>query len=225
MLILFAGEKGGTGKSTLAVQIGILRVTRGYSAVVVDGDPQATAKNWLNRRAVNQQNSFKGLYPQISCIGMEGGDFYNQLPALVDEYDDIIIDIAGRDSEEMRRALGFVDVVVFPVRPTINDLETAPKMDKLVGQFLTVKSHIKKAFFVLSQASPNVFREATNQDAIDYLKACEHITTSSTIIFSRSAYEKASLQGLAVHELRPSATKAKEEINKLYNDIFDHDCK
>jgi chromosome partitioning protein len=215
MLILFAGEKGGSGKSSLAVQIGILRVLRGGSAVIIDSDPQATANNWINRRTVE---------PKINCLQMNGSDFYNQLPALVDEYDDIIIDIAGRDSEEMRRALGFVDVVVFPVRPTINDLETAPKMDKLVGQFLNV-SHIKKAFFVLSQASTNVYRKATNQDAINYLKACDNIETTQTIIFSRSAYEKASLQGLAVDELRPSATKAKEEINKLYNDIFDHDCK
>lgn len=212
MIILFAGEKGGSGKSTLAVQIGIMRVQRQHSAVIVDADPQGTAKNWINRRAVS---------PKINCLEMEAENFYNQLPTLLDEYEDIIIDIAGRDSVEMRRALGFVDIVVFPVRPTMNDLETASKMDALVGQFSG--THIKKAFFILSQASPNFHRTTNNQDAIDYLNLCKHIATSSTVICSRAAYEKASIAGVAVGELKPAAVKAQEEINKLYTEIFNND--
>ena len=216
MLILFAGEKGGSGKSTLAVQTGIERVRRGHTAVILDGDPQATAKNWIKRRTIE---------PQINCLEMNTKQFYSEIPSLIDEYEDIIIDIAGRDSEEMRRALGFVDVAVFPVRPTMNDLETAPKMDELVGQFLGVTNHIRKAFFVLSQASPNPFRKATNKDALDYLVECENIETSSVVICNRSAYEKASLEGVSVSELRPAATKAEKEIDKLYNEIFSDDAK
>ena len=211
MLILFAGEKGGSGKSTLAVQTGIERVRRGHSAIIIDGDPQATARNWINRRTIE---------PQISCIQMKARDFHKKIPELLDEYEDIIIDIAGRDSEEMRRALGFVDVVIFPVRPTMNDLETAEKMDELVGSFLNVTNHIKNAFFVLSQASPNPFRSSTNKDALGYLVECENITTSQVVICSRSAYEKASIEGVAVSELKPAAGKAKKELDQLYKEIF-----
>lgn len=211
MLILFAGEKGGSGKSTLAVQIGIERVRQGHAAIIIDGDPQATARNWISRRSIE---------PQVSCIEMRAQDFNKNIPELLEDYEDIIIDIAGRDSEEMRRALGFVDVVIFPVRPTMNDLETAEKMDELVGSFLSVTNHLKKAFFVLSQASPNPFRSSTNKDALGYLVACENIATSEVVVCSRSAYEKASIEGVAVSELKPAASKAKKELDQLYKEIF-----
>lgn len=216
MIILFSGEKGGSGKSTLAVQIGIERVKHGHPALIIDSDPQATAKNWINRRTIQ---------PLINCIEMKARDFYRRIPELLDEYEDIIIDIAGRDSEEMRCALGFVDIVVFPVRPTMNDLETAQRVDELVGQILTVTNHIKKAFFVLSQAPPNPFRTSTNKDAIDYLTECENIATSPVVICSRSAYERASIEGVSVSELNPTATKAKKELSQLYKEIFSDDSK
>ena len=214
MLILLAGEKGGSGKSTIAVLLGIERAKRGHAVVVVDGDPQGTAKNWLERRKKS------GLEPVVPCEMMVAKDFHAKMPKLVDKYEDIIIDIAGRDSEEMRSALGFVDLVLFPVRPTMNDLETAEKMDQLVGRYLEVASHLKRALFVISQASPNPFRVSTNNEAKEFLAECGNIEICETMICSRAAYERASIEGASVSEIEQKDRKANEETINLYNDIF-----
>ena len=215
MLILIAGEKGGSWKSTIAVQLGIERTRKGVSTLVIDGDTQGTAHNWLSRRAAS------GHEPIVPCEEIRTGEFHVKMPNLVDQYEDIIIDIAGRDSAEMREALGFVDIAIFPVRPTMNDLETASRMDMLVGKYLKISEHLKRAVFVLSQASPNPFRSYTNRDAISYLSDCENIETLKSIICSRAAYERASIEGAAVTELTPAVRMAAKEFTNFYKEIFE----
>ncbi len=151
---------------------------------------------------------------------MQSSDFHQEIAKLVDNYDDIIIDIAGRDSEEMRVALGFVDTVIFPIRPTMNDLETSGKMDALIGRFLEQETYLKKSLFVLSQASPNPFRKSTTRDAQDYLSECGNIDVSQAVISLRAAYEKASIEGASISELSPKDHKAIKEFTQLYNEIF-----
>jgi len=214
MLILIAGEKGGSGKSTIAVQLGIERAKAGKSVLVVDGDPQATASNWLKRR----KNS--GLKPPVPYQKMQADDFNKELQKLVDKYDDIIIDIAGRDSEEMRQALMFVDIVLFPLRPTKNDLETAGNMDALIGRFLEKKTYLQKALFVISQSSPNPFRKSTTLEAKDYLSECGNIDVCESVVCLRASHERASIEGASVSELSPPDRKAKNEFLGFYKEIF-----
>lgn len=214
MIILFAGEKGGSGKSTLAVHIAIERALKEGSVVLIDADPQGTATNWITRREQY------GVEPKIHCAAMRSADFTEKLPALAEQYDDIIIDVAGRDSREMRSALSFSDVAVFPLRPTLNDLETAANIDTLVSEFQGDDFYLQKAFFVLSQASTNIFRSGTNQDAIDYLSDYGNIDLCSVSIGMRSSFEKASIEGCSVSELAPPDGKARKEVDGLYNAIF-----
>ena len=214
MLVLIAGEKGGSGKSTLAIQLAIYAAAQGQKVLLVDGDPQATSINWIRRR-----KRFSDL-PMPDTVAMRAPDFRHHLGDLVDRYEHVFIDIAGRDNDEMRTALSFVDLALFPLRPTQLDLETAPGMNALVGEFRHINSYLRKALFIVSQASPNPNRSTTLYEAQEFLMGFEHIELADNFLCLRSAYEHASRDGLAVYEVRPADKQAAEEFYAVYDEVM-----
>ena len=214
MLVLIGGQKGGSGKSTLAVQLALIAAANKARVLLIDGDPQGTALNWITRR-----RGLKNL-PMPDTEAMRAPDFSSRLPGLVGKYDHTIIDIAGRDSDEMRTALGFVDVVLFPLRPTMNDLETSSAMNMLVGEYRDKKLPLSRAMFVLSQVSPSPTRRTILYEAIAFLEGFAYVGLADSFLCMRSAYERASIEGLAVPELRPKDRHATEEVMSLYEEVL-----
>lgn len=214
MIIAVLGQKGGAGKSTIATQLAASVSQDSKRVLLIDGDEQGTASKWISRRPANAKGE------KIALEQLGSNEFYDRLGQVVDQYDDIIIDVAGRDSEEMRTALSFVDVALFPLRPTINDLETAGAMDSLVSQYWDENKHLKKAMFVLSQSPANPMRGQTGADARDYLSDYGNIETAKNAICSRVAYENAAINGVGVAELNPKDRKAVEEIEALKEEIY-----
>jgi len=214
MIVALVGEKGGTAKTTTTALIGVERALRGKSIALIDGDPQGTLTKRIERRDRAK------ITPKIPCFPVGHGELMPLLKELTETYDDIIIDVAGRDSEEMRQALGVADVAIFPLSPTIEDLETATSMNELMGEILSVKNFLQKAFFLLVKAHANPFMQATNLNALEFLENYGNIETAPFIICSRASYQRASLEGRGISELKPADNKAAREINELYKTIY-----
>lgn len=220
VIILLAGEKGGPGKTTLAVNIAIERARgHGKPVCLVDCDVQASATKWLQRRARSAQAPAVIGHQLFERGAGAEDDLETHLPGLLPHYHDIVIDVGGRDSVEMRRALGFADIAVFPIRPTRTDLDTTAPMNELVGRILSDINPGLRAWFVLSQASPNPFRRQVIEDAADFLSDYGNVETAQSVIHSRAAYENAPIDGLAVTELVPPDRKASEELRQLLKEL------
>ena len=100
MIITIANRKGGVGKTTLATNLAVALSKKG-SLVLVDADDQQSALKWSKRRTENP------IYTEYHT-----GDLKKILLDLQKKYDYIILDIAGRDSEEFRSAwLGCVGTI------------------------------------------------------------------------------------------------------------------
>lgn len=214
MIIAVLGQKGGAGKSTIATQIAAARSLLNQKVLLIDGDDQGTATKWLSRRSEDSEGEV------IHLEQLAATQFYDRLGQVADQYNDIIIDVAGRDSEEMRTALSFVDVALFPLRPTLPDLETAGAMDELVSHAWENNKDLKKALFVLSQSPANPMRGQTGADAREYLSDFGNIETAVNAVCQRVAYENAAIAGAGVAELTPRDKKAVEEINALMGEIY-----
>ncbi len=222
MIVLFAGEKGGAGKSTLAVLTAIERARAGRRVVLVDADTQATATKWLARR---QREKITPQVPTMQLFERGRGvadDLESAMATLVKDFEDIVIDTGGRDSAEMRRALAFAQVAVFPLRPTMNDLDTAHPMDAVTGRIMAKANPNLRTFFTVTQAPSNPFRGSVTGDAKDFLSDCGNIVTGATVIYSRAAYERATIEGRSVSELDPPDNKAAREIADFLTEVF-HD--
>lgn len=124
MIVLIAGVKGGTGKSTLATNLAAHLAGQREDVILLDVDPQATAYRWATRRQEQYPDAPKVHTAQAS------GWVYGVLRDLAGRYSHIIIDSGGHASDAMKSAMLGAQVVYAPLRPSQADLET---VGELVG--------------------------------------------------------------------------------------------
>jgi chromosome partitioning protein len=89
-IILIGGEKGGTGKTTLAVNMAAARAKAGHDVLVVDTDPQGSASYWTAAREE------KKIEPRIPSVQKFGKTLASELRDLGKRYEEIIVDAGGR---------------------------------------------------------------------------------------------------------------------------------
>jgi chromosome partitioning protein len=215
MIILIGGEKGGTGKTTLATNIAAMRALAGQDVLLIDSDPQGSANYWAQNR------DELAIKPRIACVQKFGKGLAMEVKDLAQRYQDIIIDAGGRNSVELRSALVVVDRVYIPVQPSQFDVWTLNSMNTLVE---TAKGFNPElcAKVVISRASTNPSVQES-EETRKLLKDFPNLEPLELIIRDRIAYRKAAKEGRAVTELKPKETKAYEEMTALYNEIFHHE--
>ena len=213
-IILIGGEKGGTGKTTLAVNLAALRALQGRDVLLIDTDIQASASYWA------QSRDEAGTQPRVACIQKFGKGLQTEVRDLAKRYKDLIIDAGGRDSLELRAALVAADRVYIAIQPSQFDIWTLGRMDDLVKTAQGFNPTLQ-AWVVISRAStnPSVSEVA---EARNLLADFEHVQLSSVVIRDRIAYRKAARDGLSVEELKPTDSKAGEEMQALFQEVF-HD--
>lgn len=212
MIILIGGEKGGTGKTTIATNLAAMRALTGRDVLLIDTDPQGSANYWAQSR--DEEN----VTPRVACVQKFGKGLPKEVQDLAHRYQDIIIDAGGRDSIELRSALVVAQKAYVPIQPSQFDIWTLGQMDELV--------ETAKAFNPDLQAKVIISRSSTNpsvhesDDTGKLLNDFTNLDLANVTIRDRIAYRKAAKDGLAVSELKPKDPKAVEEMEALYKEVF-----
>lgn len=212
-IVVFGGEKGGTGKTTLATNLAAMLALKGRDVLLLDTDRQGTASLWATVRAEEK------LEPLVPCVQKFGTGLPSQIRDLAKRYQEVIIDAGGRDSLELRYALGVADRAYIPVQPFQFDIWTVRQMDSLVGMAKTVNEGLQ-AHLVLNRVSTNpVVRE--DQEARDFVgrEGFDHLRLLALTVRDRIAFRKSARDGRGVVELAGDR-KAIAEITELYEEIY-----
>ena len=212
MIIVFGGEKGGTGKTTLATNIAAELAIRGKEVLLMDTDRQESSSSWCYVREEGQ------LKPRIPCILKFGETVKQEINELKNKYNNIVVDCGGRDSIEFRAALLAADKAIIPMRATQFDLWTLSRFSKMINEVRLINIHLQVAL-VLNAANTNPSVKE-HEEAKDYINEFHNMKVLSTNIKDRISFHKAAADGLAVRELTPNDRKASFEINSLYEEIF-----
>lgn len=195
--VAIISQKGGAGKTTLAIHLAAAAQAAGRVALIVDTDPQATASQWASWRTDAPPEVIDSPPPRlaakVAAASGQGADF-------------IVIDTPPHADSAARAAVEVADLVLIPCRPSAFDLSAIQTTAKLV-QLLK-----KPAFVVFTAGSPNAPRI--------YAEAGELIDSFGTppcpvLVPDRAAYRHASAEGRSVMESEPSG-KAADEIRDLY---------
>jgi chromosome partitioning protein len=207
-VIALAGQKGGSGKSTLAVNLSAEALARGFRVLLVDADPQGTARTW---GAV----ALEAGHPAPTIVSM-GADLHRpgQLPALAPGFDLVVVDCPPRHAEVQRSALMVADLALLPSGPSAHDVWALAESVELVQAAQRVRPRLRAAALVTRKVPGTVIgeqaRAALAEVGLPLLRAS---------LGFRVAYQEAPAAGLGVTAYAP-ASEAAAEVRALTDEVL-----
>lgn len=211
MILTVGHTKGGVGKTTLALNIAIARALAGRDVWFINGDRQETALIATTIRAE------KGITPVIACAQYsDGATLRQQVKQTGGKFDDVIIDVGGRDSTALRSALTFTDALIVPFQPRSFDTWEFASISHLVEEAQSLRGEFP-AYAILNCADST---GTDNEEAINALLDYPLLKYLDAPIGRRKSISTASGKGLSVLEYTPKDAKACAEIQTLIDSIF-----
>lgn len=210
MILAVGHTKGGVGKTTLAVNLAIVRANQGQDVLLVDGDEQRTALTFTDLRTEQLGQ------PGYTAVSLQGAALRTQVRQLASKYDDIIIDVGGRDTGSLRAALTVTETLLIPVQPRSFDLWAIDQLLELIVEARELNDHLR-ALAVLNAADA---QGQDNDATIDAMKELEGLEVLSESVGRRKAFSNAAAFGRAVTEYSPRDAKAIDELDNLIKSIY-----
>lgn len=198
-VLVLAGQKGGAGKTTVAVHLAIEAARQGSRVAVIDADPQGSAKAWADARSDE-------TVPLAHVPVGQVADAVNA--ARGDGFDLVVVDTPPHAMARIGAVLRLADFIVLPVQPSVLDLAALPAALELVQQS-------EVPFGVVLSAAPHGVGETA--DVRKSLEAAD-VFVFETVVALRMAFRRAIAQGQSVSEFEP-AGKAAKEIRSLWREI------
>jgi chromosome partitioning protein len=199
--IAIISQKGGSGKTTVAVHLAVCAERAGQIAAIIDLDPQGSAFEWSSRRVAGSPEVIRATSDQLAVLLAQakanGADF-------------AIIDTAPHSDKSATVAAGLADMILIPCRPSAFDVAAIPTTLNI----LKLSKAKDKAFILLNAVPP---QGRTGNEATEGLSTFANV--SPVRLVHRAAYSHAVNDGRSVQEFEPNG-KAAEEIQALYQWII-----
>ncbi|TVR96505.1 MAG: cobyrinic acid a,c-diamide synthase [Rhodospirillales bacterium] len=205
MILAILNQKGGVGKTTLAVHISTALALQGGRVLLVDADPQGSALDWSACREAD---------PLFPVIGLPKNNLHKELPSHAPHYDHILIDGPPRVNELARSAIMASDVVLIPVQPSPYDVWAAKEIVDLLREAAVFKENLKSRFAI----NRKIVNTAIGRDVVEAL-ADYAVPVLGAAVCQRVAFAESAAQGSTVLETDPQGV-ASREIQKLTREIL-----
>ncbi|MBK5966412.1 chromosome partitioning protein ParA [Thiocystis minor] len=194
--IAILSQKGGTGKTTLALNLAVTSEAAGYPTVIIDLDPQASAKEWSKSRDADTPvviSSHASQLDEVLATAKENGAAF------------CLIDTAPHSERDALAAARAADLILIPCRPAILDLRAITVTKELADLANT------PALAVINAAPPRGSLADEAGDAI-----CGYgLEVADVVVTQRMAFVHSLTGGQTVLEFEPDG-KAADEIQALF---------
>jgi len=180
--------------------------------LLIDGDEQQTLSYWYQSRAEG------GDVTGLDQRQLLGAGLRTNLPALAAQYDEVVIDVAGRDSTTQRAALTIADVYLVPFVPRPPDLWTFDLVRELIAKAQQVNPALRAYLFVTRADSQSLKSEGSGL-VLDTLDAIGNARRLAASLGNRVAFANAFNGGLSVLESKPVDSKARAEVVALFTEL------
>lgn len=196
MIIGILNQKGGVGKTTLAVNLAAALARTGGRVLLIDADPQGSSLDWAAAR--------QGP-PLFAVVGLPRPTVHKEIEVVGHGYDHIVIDGPPRVTDLARSAIMASDVVLIPVQPSPYDIWAAEEVVKLIGEASVYKASLKSCFVV----NRKIANTAIGRDVGEALAAYP-LPVLKASVTQRVVFAEAAAQGKSIFEMGQDAAAAVE---------------
>lgn len=213
MIIVVGHEKGGVGKSSLAVNMAFRIAREGARVIVVDTDSTASSIGWYDIR------SAEGIQPVIPVVQ----NVTNPAPAIIDmssAYDAVVCDIGARDYTKLRDFARIADLWIAPTQVGQSDLDSTRALVDAFRRYDADHKHGKVPLVIAMSRTPVGWNSPEEQDARDYLLATSPgIDLLKASVRDRKVWRDAGRAGRSIYEMpKRDADKAVTEFEALFEE-------
>lgn len=199
-VITIAQQKGGAGKTTVAIHLAVAWKQRGKRVAIIDIDPQGSLTHWHKIR----EKTFGEGYTGLTFSAVSGWRVGSEIARLKRNHDVIIIDSPPHTETEARTAIRNADFIIVPVQPSPTDLwATKATLDIAKSENIPVR-------VVLNRLS------SSSKLAQTIAAELSHLAKNS--LGNRVLFASSILEGLSAIEVGPK-TPAALEVKALAEEI------
>ena len=181
MIVALLNQKGGVGKTTLALHLAGEWARHGQRVTVIDADPQGSALDWSQQRA-------RECLPRLfGVIGLARDTLHREAPELARDADHIVIDGPPRVAGLMRSALLAADLVLIPVQPSPFDGWASAEMLSLLGEARVYRPELAARFVLNRCGARTVIARETAESLADHDPPVLASTIGQRVAFADTA--------------------------------------
>ena len=203
-VISILNQKGGVGKTTIAVHLATAFARKKRRVLLVDADPQGSALDWAAARHGQ---------PLFPVVGLPKNSIHKELPALAINYELVIIDGPPRVYDVAKSAVGASDLVLVPVQPSPYDVWAAKEIIDLFDEAMVFTPNLIKAFVI----NRKIVNTAIGRDVAEALSEYPVPVLEATI-GQRVAFAESATQGRTVYDIDPDMLASKE-MDQLADEV------
>lgn len=207
MIVAIVNQKGGTGKTTIAVNLAFGTANAKYPTALVDADSQETCLHFYGDQDI------KNL-----TVCSAGDDVRETVRKLNKDHRFVFIDTAPHDNDSMYLAMVTADLIIIPTRPRPFDLHSSEKVVEMLRSIENDYGYTP-CYFLLNQVKHGTI---LGRETLDYIKQNFELPVLKTQIHDYEVYGQAPLSGKSVFLYAPKHKASKElksllrEMNKIY---------
>ena len=203
-VISFLNQKGGVGKTTLAIHVADALTRRKHRVLLVDADPQGSALDWAAARQGE---------PRFPVVGLPKPSIHKELAVLSQGYAWTVIDGPPRVYEVARSAIMASDAVFIPVQPSPYDVWAANEILELFKESDVYRPDVKRAFVINRKIANTAIGRDVNAALAEY-----ELPVLKASVCQRVSFADSATLGKTVFDVDPDGQAARE-VMELVKEI------
>ena len=203
-IISVLNPKGGCGKTTISTNLARALHDRGQSVLIVDSDPQGSARDW---HAASEDNP-------LELVALDRPNNVKTLRSMAANYDYVVIDGAAKLEDMIAVAIKVSDFILIPVQPSPYDIWAASDLVDFIKARQEVTDGVPLAGFVVSRVVEGTRLGGDVRAALDEYA----LSVFETTVTQRQVYPQTASEGLTVFDANNA--KAKAETTALIDEVL-----